>query len=121
MIKLVREVPAQTYNRREVIDDAIRRAGRRKQRVAMDALARSLLVNVNVVVFDAMASGLATRANRPLRRSPEIAPLFAKTDFEIQRELLRATVYIMGDAERGRSPCTRDVGEDRAFAWPLPA
>lgn len=30
-----------------------------------------------------------------LASSPEIAPLFAKTDFTKQRKLLRATVYIM--------------------------
>ena len=30
-----------------------------------------------------------------LESSTEIAPLFAKTDFEKQRKLLRATVYIM--------------------------
>ncbi len=30
-----------------------------------------------------------------LNSSPEIGPLFAKTDFEKQRKLLRATVYIM--------------------------
>ncbi len=30
-----------------------------------------------------------------LESSPELAPLFAKTDFAKQRKLLRATVYIM--------------------------
>ena len=40
-----------------------------------------------------------------LNRSPEIAPLFAKTDFKQQRKLLRATVYIM---------VTRDVDDPEA-------
>ncbi len=39
-----------------------------------------------------------------LNSSPEIAPLFAKTDFEQQRRLLRATVYII---------VTRDVDDPR--------
>ena len=30
-----------------------------------------------------------------LNSSPEIAPLFAKTDFKQQRKILRTTVYIM--------------------------
>ena len=30
-----------------------------------------------------------------LNSSPEVAPLFAKTDFKQQRKILRATVYIM--------------------------
>ncbi len=37
-----------------------------------------------------------------LNSSPEIAPLFAKTDFEQQRRLLQATIYIM---------VTRDVDD----------
>ncbi len=39
-----------------------------------------------------------------LNSSPEIAPLFAKTDFKQQRKLLRATVYIM---------VTRDVSDPK--------
>jgi hemoglobin-like flavoprotein len=39
-----------------------------------------------------------------LNSSPEIAPLFAKTDFKQQRKLLRATVYIM---------VTRDVTDPK--------
>ena len=40
-----------------------------------------------------------------LAASDEIAPLFARTDFEQQRKLLRASVYIM---------VTRDVEDARA-------
>ncbi len=40
-----------------------------------------------------------------LNSSPEIAPLFAKTDFKQQRKLLRASVYIM---------VTRDVDDPTA-------
>ncbi len=42
-----------------------------------------------------------------LAASDEIAPLFARTDFEKQRKLLRASVYIM---------VTRDVEDARARA-----
>ena len=40
-----------------------------------------------------------------LNSSPDIAPLFATTDFEKQRKLLRATVYIL---------VTRDVDDPQA-------
>ena len=42
-----------------------------------------------------------------LDASPEIAPHFAATDFDKQRKLLRATVYIL---------VTRDVDDPEAFA-----
>jgi len=40
-----------------------------------------------------------------LERSPEVAPLFAATDFSKQRKLLRASVYVLA---------TRDVEEPQA-------
>ncbi len=42
-----------------------------------------------------------------LNASPKIAPHFAATDFEKQRKLLRATVYLL---------VTRDVDDPQAFA-----
>ncbi len=54
-----------------------------------------------------------------LNSSPEIAPLFAKTDFKQQRKLLRATVYIMVTRDvtdpKGREALER-VGHSHARA-----
>ncbi len=45
-----------------------------------------------------------------LNSSPEIAPLFAKTDFKKQRPLLRATVFIMVRSDVD-DPTTREALE----------
>ena len=49
---LEREIPATEVDRAEVTDELTRAARIRRERVAMDALANSLLANVPVVIFD---------------------------------------------------------------------